>query len=314
MSLSLETAIQHQREHLNGLLSDTLQPLTQKLAASMDAPKTLDKCLIEAFPKLDYCKYLYVLDADGVQLTANIYHEGLDESQRGRDRAQRPYMEGMFDGVDFRLSDSYISRNKKRPSLTAVHVIRDTDGAHLGFLGVDYDLRELPRTEQLFKQNHQWKQIKGDPAIRGGLFTQQRTQSPMDEQIDDVLSILQELIIQHGVFHGKFHFSSSRCTLWHIDDPYDYQILTIADLNDPDICLAYPQRPYFHRAIVPKGVIKAVFAQFRALRFADDTIYLRSGSLNVVNGMVGLNFSCDGTHYVPYEEFLSKGLEFWFGA
>jgi hypothetical protein len=29
--------------------------------------------------------------------------------------------------------------------------------------------------------------------------------------------------------------------------------------------------------------------------------------------MVGLNFSCDGSHYIHWLEFLDKGLEFWFG-
>jgi len=26
-----------------------------------------------------------------------------------------------------------------------------------------------------------------------------------------------------------------------------------------------------------------------------------------------LNSSCDGSHYIPYDEFLTKDLEFWFG-
>jgi len=56
-----------------------------------------------------------------------------------------------------------------------------------------------------------------------------------------------------------------------------------------------------------------VFKQFTALRFADDTVYLRSGSLNLVNGFIGLNFSCDGTHYLTFDDFLSRGLNFWFG-
>jgi hypothetical protein len=46
----------------------------------------------------------------------------------------------------------------------------------------------------------------------------------------------------------------------------------------------------------------------------DETIYLRSGSLNIINGIVGLNFSCDGSHYMPVEDFLEKGGDFWFGA
>jgi hypothetical protein len=29
--------------------------------------------------------------------------------------------------------------------------------------------------------------------------------------------------------------------------------------------------------------------------------------------MVSLTFSCDGSHYMSYDEFLRKNLTFWFG-
>jgi hypothetical protein len=29
--------------------------------------------------------------------------------------------------------------------------------------------------------------------------------------------------------------------------------------------------------------------------------------------MVGLNFSCDGSHYMRYDELLEKSADFWFG-
>ncbi|MFZ0469075.1 MAG: hypothetical protein WAL92_09160 [Thiogranum sp.] len=41
---------------------------------------------------------------------------------------------------------------------------------------------------------------------------------------------------------------------------------------------------------------------------------LRTASVNVINGLVGLNFSCDGTHYLPVSEFLEKDHRFWFGG
>ncbi|MBS0311894.1 MAG: hypothetical protein JSR88_11220, partial [Proteobacteria bacterium] len=53
---------------------------------------------------------------------------------------------------------------------------------------------------------------------------------------------------------------------------------------------------------------------FRDLRFMDETIYLRSGTLNIFNGIVGLTFSCDGSHYMPWNEFLDKRVEFWLGT
>ena len=36
--------------------------------------------------------------------------------------------------------------------------------------------------------------------------------------------------------------------------------------------------------------------------------------MNIFNGMVGLNFSCDGSHYVSWSEFLDMSLSFWLGT
>ena len=116
------------------------------------------------------------------------------------------------------------------------------------------------------------------------------------------------------MFHAKLHFSSSRATVWLVDDPFDYQLLGVDELIDPSLCLAFPKRPWFERAVVPPKGVRKVLRQFRKLRFADETIYLRAASLNTVNGMVGLNFSCDGSHYLPWQEFLDKGMHFWFGV
>jgi hypothetical protein len=33
-----------------------------------------------------------------------------------------------------------------------------------------------------------------------------------------------------------------------------------------------------------------------------------------MNGMVGLTFSCDGSHYMSADEFLEKNLSFWVGT
>jgi len=96
-------------------------------------------------------------------------------------------------------------------------------------------------------------------------------------------------------------------------DPFVYQILGIEELTNPDICLAYPRCAYPERAIVPPDLVMPIFEMFRKLRFADENVYLRAGSINIINGMVALNFSCDGSHYMPFNEFLEKSTEFWFG-
>ena len=311
---SLSQSIESQRARLNDLLAGQLAGFASDLTGHLDNRRSLDGHLQSLFLAIEHCKYLYVLDRDGCQLSATINRFGGDEEAVGRDRSRRPYMQHMVDpSVDFNLSEAYISRNKKRPSVTAVQTIRDVDGERLGFLGVDYDLRELPHTEMMYEEPSQWRQIKGDPAIRGGLFLQQRVESLMDQHIDHVLSVHEALMIDQGVHHCQIHFSSSRSTIWHVDDPYVYRILTMEELANTNICLALPRRPYFERNRVPAERISEILSQFRALRYADETIYLRSGSLNLVNGTIGLNFSCDGTHYLKFDDFLSRGLAFWFG-
>jgi len=317
MDSTVKQSVKHQRELLTHLLGSSLTDLAVELAPLMKDSDALNTHLREAIKQLPYCKYLYVLDTSAKQLSGTVKHAGIKVEDIGRDRSSRPYMANMFVprlGVDFELSGAYISSNKKRPSLTGVQLIRDYTGERLGFLGVDYDLRELPREDKMYEEPRKWRQIKGDPAIRGGLFLQQRVESQMDKKIEDVMTILEELMLEHGVYHCQIHYSSSRVTIWHEDDPYTYRILTMDELSDTEICLAYPNRAYFKRNIVPKEDIRKIFKQFSALRFADETVYLRSGSLNLVNGFIGLNFSCDGTHYLVYDDFLNRGLDFWFGV
>lgn len=317
MDSIVKESVKKQRKLLSKLIGGLLGDLAKDIAPLMNNAERLNDFLVLAINSLPYCKYIYVLDQNGIQLSSTVKHGGQNKDAMGRDRSQRPYIEPMFNprnGIDFELSSAYISKNKKRPSLTAVQVIRDNAGERLGFLGVDYDLRELPRDDKVYEEPRAWRQIKGDPAIRSGLFLQQRVESQMDANLEVVMTVLEELMTEHGVHHCQIHYSSSRVTVWHVDDPYVYRILTMDELSDTEICLAYPKRPYFERNTVPKEEICDVFKQFSELRFADETIYLRSGSLNLVNGFVGLNFSCDGTHYLTHEDFLSRGLDFWFGA
>ena len=53
-----------------------------------------------------------------------------------------------------------------------------------------------------------------------------------------------------------------------------------------------------------------ILNEFKSLRLSDEQVYLRSGSVNRLNGMIGMNFSCDGSHYIEYDEFFSSLKEF----
>lgn len=314
MSSNLKKAVYIQRQKLTAILSDEMHQLAVKCSDLLKNREKLEQLLTDALPHLNFCKHLYALDADCQQITYNITQTGNDAGHFGRDRTDRPYMQGIIGTTDFKLSDVYISRNKKRPSFTAIQVIRSIAGEVSGFLGADFDLRELPGIKESYQEPDNWRQMKGDPAIRSLVFQQQRIDSLLDQNLDSVIPIMNELITTRGVFHGKLHFSSSRATIWMVDDPFSYRILDINELTDPSTCLAYPKHMYHERAIVPMTDVVSIFEVFRQLRFADENFYLRAGSLNIINGMVGLNFSCDGSHYMRFDEFLAKNIDFWLGT
>ncbi|MGB5340156.1 MAG: hypothetical protein WBO06_13805, partial [Gammaproteobacteria bacterium] len=58
--------------------------------------------------------------------------------------------------------------------------------------------------------------------------------------------------------------------------------------------------------VIGPGDIKRIFREFRRLRMTDQTIYLRNGSINLINGMINMGFSCDGTHYIDHKTFFEK--------
>jgi hypothetical protein len=311
---NLKQAIEQQRRSLEGLLHDPLQRIAARLPAVWPSREGLDSVLEPAIHEIPECTFLYALNTDGIQLSDNIARTGLLPEYFGRDRSQRPYMKEVVPADGFLFSDAYISLHARRPSLTALQLVRDEAGNALGFLGADFDLRNLPDTASLYEEPTEWRQLKGDPSIRGAVFLQHRTESLMDRDMDAVLSILEELFTQRGVFQLVLHFSSSRATVWTLDDPYRYRILTHDALSDPDTCLAFPHRDYPDNALIPAHAIRNILDNLKTLRFADETIYLRSSSINLFNGMLSLTFSCDGSHYMTWDEFLERSVDFWIGS
>ncbi len=308
----LKQRILRQRATLFNMLIDPMRRAAKRCAKAWDDKPALDHLLLDSIPKVPYVTYLYALDSQARQISANASTHGLIEEDFGRDRSQRPYMQNLPHNKDMTLSEAYISLRVGRPSVTAIQRVYLND-AFIGYIGADFDLRSLPITKDLYSEPSRWRQIKGDPAIRGHVFQQHRIPSRMDDSIDMILPVLEELVVENGVFHIKIHFSSSRATLWLRKDPFRYQLLEFDDMVDPDVCLAFPHTPYPDDAVVPKDQIRPIFDTFKHLRFADETIYLRAGSINIFNGMVGLNFSCDGSHYIPFDQFLARDSEFWEG-
>lgn len=313
MSTICKDSIYRQREELARMLREPIERVAQHLSPAWDHRPHLETILLQHFSSIPYCTSLYALDTNGVQVCDNIDRTGLVSGHIGRDRSQRPYMKEAVPAWGFLLSDAYISLSAHRPSLTALQVLR-ADNRVLGYLGADFDLRDLPVTAELYHEPENWRQVKGDPAIRRLLFQQTRIESPLDANMEQAFVILVEMLTQRGVFQTQINFASSQAIIWMQDDPYRYRILDIEALTDPDICLVYPNRPYPADALITADKIAPLLETFGTLRTADENIYLRMASINIINGMISVTFSCDGTHYMSCDEFLRKNTEFWFGA
>ena len=311
---TLQESISKQRAKLADMLHAPLQGLAMASSEVWHDREKLDRVLFRGLEQFPYGKYLYALNTHAIQISSNISHEGLIESDFGRDRSNRPYMCEVVPSTGFLLSEAYTSLRARRPSLTAIQIVHDRNGKTLGFIGLDFDLRDLPITSGHYEEPVEWRQIKGDPAIRGSVFHQSRVDSRLDKQIEDAIGLLEELIIDHGVFQTVIHFSSSRATVWTLDDPFRYRLLDVKALTDPDTCLAFPRLHYPMDATIPEDKIRPILDVISTLRFMDETFYLRSCSLNIFNGVVSLTFSCDGSHYIPYDEFLDKDMSFWIGT
>lgn len=305
--------IKAKKEALLNLSNDALLALAKQSAVYWDNPDQLDATLHDGIQVLPHCKMIYAVNTSGVLISSNIESNKMDNQWRGLDLTVRPYLNNQFPAESRAVSNVYTSRLTTEPTLTLMQAVHH-DNHYVGFIAADFNVDELPNTVLPIKPVfNQWQQYKGDPAIRGTLFMQERVLSAMDKVLEEVIDIITELMQHQGIFHCKIHFSSSRASFWSVDDPYDYQIHTVEDITDPDVCLAYPRRPLLSRAQVSEKDIARVLQMFMALRNADDTVYLRSSSFNIVNGMVGLTFSCDGSHYLHYSDFLNKGQNFWFG-
>jgi len=152
-----------------------------------------------------------------------------------------------------------------------------------------------------------WLQVKGDPSVRAFLFQQSRVESLFDSELDRIHEIVRLLLTSKGAFHVKVHYSSSQLTCWFCDDAYRYRVYVREEVLDPGFIDQFRDVSMDHlQPVIDAEDTRTILAEFKRLRTTDETIYLRNGSINRINGMIGMTFSCDGAHYIDHKTFFEK--------
>ena len=302
--------VSSKKKFLSSLIKAPMAQIEQQSALLWPNDIELTEYLSESLCRLPHCQLLYAIKPDGTQYSGNVTRYGVDDSWQKQDLSDRPYMTANLPFRGMILSAAYLSQRSMQPCMTVIQAINH-QGQLLGFIAADFHLKDLPimntsTLQRMHIQNSQHHPASGVDTKHG-----RAVNSAADTNIDYLIYALSTMMQEHGIFHCQIHFNSDRCHLWSEQDSHQYHLHTIDQIMSPDLLCAYPSSKYHSRNCVAIEKIPLVFAQFKAMRQADDRIYLRSGSLNLVNGLVGLSFSCDGSHYVTVDEFLNQELGHW---
>lgn len=305
-------SVSQKKRFLSSYLKAPMDKLSVECAKNWYDPAALSATLRDFYPSVPHCQLLYCFDCRGQQTSSSIYRNHDDPVQLGRDLSARPFFYGLLPYTGMSLSSVYLCERSVEPCITAINAIR-CDGDHVGFVAADFHFNNLPKFIPNETATSDWQQFRGDPAIRNSVFSQQRVMSYLDQHIDEILYVITCLFQNYGVFHLQIDFSASRVTIWSIENPYEFNILTVDELLSPELYEKLPRQTYPVEAITASGTLPIVLAQMKSLRQADEMLYLRSAMLNVITGTIGLTFSCDGFHVMSVNEFLQKDLNFWLG-
>jgi hypothetical protein len=300
--MNIQELIKNQKQFLIGYLKPKIESFIKNIDTTNI--KNLDNSLFEFNNNNEFINLSYVLDANYYQISSNITTRHIKNNFQGQDLSARPFLKNFSKSNNCYLTDSYLSTATLKPCISLVYGIKK-DNKIIAILVLDLDLIKLPLLVSSFATK-EMEQIKGDKSIRSGIFNQIRNTSVFDTKINEVHKIVHTLITKLGVFHIKLHYSSSRVTIWQYQDPYNYLVLSIDDLLTSDIYLLFPKQNYPKQAKVGVNKINKILDNFKYLRFMDENMYLRAGSFNIINGTIGINFSCDGYHYLQTNDFLDN--------
>lgn len=188
--------------------------------------------------------------------------------------------------------------------------------------------------------------IKGDPSLRETALLRAKYRSVIDDIYDDVRGSLTDLLINRGTYRLYIGFNSGEVRTHSIFDPLREETHSVERFLDNSYVdrhfplLSYDDKvagmrdiyralrgsalfgklPGYWRNIVERRhidwkpmereAIAPIMVNLKALRDMPD-YYLRNVSLCIVQGLVRMQFNCDGTQLVTaknYRRFLEENF------
>lgn len=188
--------------------------------------------------------------------------------------------------------------------------------------------------------------IKGDPSLRESAPLRERYDSPVDAVFDQLEPNLEELLLNRGVYQLFVGFNSGEIRTSSVFDPLRVEIHDATKLADPDyvdrqfpkidyedkIALMrdlyatlraskqYKSMPAYWQNILnrrsanwkplEKENIPGILSTVRVLREIQE-YYLRNITISIVQGIVRMQFNCDGTQIIDahnFRNFLEENL------
>lgn len=310
----IKSTIGEQRKALITLIEPPMLTLSKQCTALWSDLEGLDQLLSKHFASIPYCQLIYIIDKFGKQLTSNVSAQVIDPQYREQDLSRRPYSVSLYPKRHFMLSSVYISQTNRCPCMSAVHPIISNEQQFLGFLVADFEMSYLPlstTTPNNNKTSTFWLQSN---CLLQRYRPQQRVKKIFAQHLSVIQTTLYQLISEYGLFQYTLHYSTGQIALWQMDDPYQYDLYTVEQFLSTDIFMDLSHHAYPAKAKISLQQVKQVLERFNDLRLVEGDFYLRSNSLNIMNGIIELDFSYDGYHqYLPIDKFLNEDWSAWFG-
>ncbi len=188
--------------------------------------------------------------------------------------------------------------------------------------------------------------IKGDPSMRESAAFRQRYTSKVDEIFNDLEPHLEELMLNRGIYRLFVGFNSGEVRTNSIFDPLRQEIHDASKLCDEDyIIRQFPQIDYAEKISLMKLLystlrestqykqmptywqnilnrrsdkwqplepdnIPTILSTVKTLREINE-YYLRNITICIVQGIVRMQFNCDGTQIIDahnFQRFLDENL------